>query len=273
MPPCHDDRGMTVAGPGSPSPLGGHGILVTRPAARAVQLAALIRAAGGDPVLFPTLEIISITEKNSASIGVIKSNIINCDLLIFVSPTAVEHGLAPFRENWPATVSVAAVGAGTARLLRERGVDKVLAPDRGGDSEALVALPQLQDVAGKHVMIFRGEGGREWLADTLRSRGAQVEYAECYRRVCPDTDAGPLLSRWRAGGVAAVTVTSRQALDNLFAMLPDTAHALLRATPLFAAHSRIAAHARTLGVVQIVTTGPGDAAIVSGLQSFFATLS
>ena len=264
---------MSPAGPLAGGQLGGRGILVTRPAARAAHLADCIRQAGGDPVLFPTLEIVSILEKQSGSKNIIDNNIIKSNLLIFVSPTAVEQGLAPFRACWPAGLVVAAVGAGTARLLRERGVAGVLAPAQGGDSEALAALPELQQVAGKRIVIVRGQGGREWLAEALRARGAQVDYLECYRRVCPNTDAGPLVARWRAGGVAAVTMTSRQALDNLFAMLPEAAQALARATPLFAVHPRIAAHARALGVAKIVTIGAGDAAIVSGLQSFFATLS
>lgn len=264
---------MSPAGSLTGGGLGGRGILVTRPVARAAHLADCIRRAGGDPVLFPTLEIVSILENLSFSMKYTDNNIIKCDLLIFVSPTAVEHGLAPFRACWPAGLVVAAVGAGTARALREHGVAAVLAPAQGGDSEALAALPELQHVAGKRIVIVRGQGGREWLAATLRARGAQVDYLECYRRVCPTTDAAALVARWNAGGVAAVTMTSRQALDNLFAMLPAGAHALARATPLFAVHPRIAAQACALGVVQIVTTGPGDAAIVSGLQSFFATLS
>ena len=264
---------MIPAGVRASVDLGGRGILVTRPAARAAHLADCIRRAGGDPVLFPTLEIVSILENSSFFIEDIENNIINSNLLIFVSPTAVEHGLAPFRACWPAGLVVAAVGAGTARLLRERGVTAVLAPAQGGDSEALAALPELQRVAGKRIVIVRGQGGREWLAGTLRARGAQVDYLECYRRVCPDTDADALVARWSAGGVAAVTMTSRQALDNLFAILPARARALAQATPLFAVHARIAEHARALGVAKIVTTGSGDAAIVSGLQSFFATLS
>lgn len=264
---------MSVAAPAGYSPLRGRGILVTRPAARAVRLCDRIRQAGGEAVFFSTLEIISISHMDSTSIAFEETNIINSNVLVFVSPTAVEHGLDRFRACWPAGVTVAAVGGGTARALRERGVDSILAPLQGADSEALAALPELRDMAGRRVVIIRGEGGRAWLADTLRARGARVDYAECYRRVCPDTDIAPLVARWRGGSIAAVTITSRQALDNLFAMLPDDALELARKTPLFAVHARLAEHAFTLGFGEIVTTGAGDDAIVAELQSFFATLS
>jgi MFS superfamily sulfate permease-like transporter len=80
----------------------------------------------------------------------------------------------------------------------------------GQDSEALLALPQLEQVAGKRIAIFRGVGGRTLLADTLRSRGATVDYVECYRRRRPDADAGPLLQRW--ADVSAVTIASAETL-------------------------------------------------------------
>ncbi|WP_296815495.1 uroporphyrinogen-III synthase [Thiobacillus sp.] len=83
--------------------------------------------------------------------------------------------------------------------MAEQGVEDVVTPD-GQDSEAVLALPQLQAVAGRQVVIVRGVGGRALMADTLRARGADVHFMECYRRTCPHADPAPC---WRAGRRAA----------------------------------------------------------------------
>lgn len=257
--------------------LGGRGILVTRPSARAGGLCRLISEAGGEPVAFPTLEIVSIPDAMPYQQRIGGQNTIKLDphAIIFVSPTAVALGHAAIPRQWLDQAVVAAVGAATAVALRERGVQHVIAPAGQADSEALAALPAFQAgaLAGRQVLIVRGQGGREWLADTLRSRGARVDYFECYRRARPQTDTAPLLASWRAGGIAAVTVTSAEALVNLDDMLGPAGAALLRATPMFVVHERIAARARVLGVQQIRVTGAGDAAMVAGLQRFFATVA
>lgn len=257
--------------------LGGRGILVTRPAARAGGLSRLIGEAGGEPVTFPALEIISISDNLPHQKSINGKNVIRPapHFIIFVSPTAVAQGHAAIPREWLARAGVAAVGTATAIALRECGVQHVIAPEGQADSEALAALPPFQAsvLAGREVLIVRGQGGREWLADTLRSRGARVDYFECYRRARPQADAASLLARWQSGGIAAVTVTSAEALDNLAVILGNAGAALLRATPMFVVHERIAARARTLGVQQIMVTGAGDAAMVSGLQRFFATVA
>jgi uroporphyrinogen-III synthase len=148
----------------------------------------------------------------------------------------------------------------------------VLAPTERSDSEALLALPELADVHGWNVVIFRGEAGRELLGETLAARGAQVTYAACYRRGRPAADPAPLLEAWTRGALDAVTVTSSEGLTNLWAMLGPAGRAHLRATPLFAPHARIAANARALGLAQVVTTGAGDTGLLAGLETFFATL-
>lgn len=265
--------------------LGGRAILVTRPAAQAGTLCALIAAAGGEAVPFPTLEIISTWKSSPLCYELNSQNVIKTGVIIFVSPSAVSEGLAALSangvsaENWPAATAVAAVGRGTAAALTRRGLAKVIAPTQGADSEALAALPEFQPaaVAGRSILIVRGEGGREWLVDALRSRGARVSVAECYRRALPKHDAEstirPLAGRWMAGGIAALTVHSRGALDNLLLLLPVAARPAVFATPLFASHPRIAEHARALGARDVRVAGPGDAEMIAGLLAFFAKVA
>jgi uroporphyrinogen-III synthase len=248
-------------------PLAGLGVLITRPAAQAAGMRERIAEMGGVPVLFPTLAI--LPPRDTEALARHLADLAKRDLAIFVSPTSVEHGLAAI-PAWPAGLRAAAVGQGTAAALRAAGIANVLAPTDGGDSEHLLALPELAAMNGRRVLIFRGEGGRELLADTLKARGARVDYAECYRRGLPETDPTPLLALWRRGGIQAVTVLSSEGLDNLFTLLGADNADLIRATPLFAPHPRIAHHARGLGVIGTVATEPGETGLLLGLVEYFA---
>jgi uroporphyrinogen-III synthase len=254
----------------SPSALARRRVVVTRPAAQSGHMAALIRAAGGEPLLFPALEILDAADLQPllALIGRLDA----FDLAIFISANAVDKALdlVHARRAWPAGLRVATVGRGSERALQRRGFAAVIAPGERFDSDALLDLPQLKDVEGKRVVIFRGDGGRELLGDTLRTRGAAVEYAECYRRGRPETDVAPLLALAARRELDAFTVTSSEGLANLYDMLGEAGRQWLRQTPLFAPHERIAAAARALGVQTVVLTGPGDEGLVAGLAAFFA---
>jgi uroporphyrinogen III methyltransferase/synthase len=236
--------------------------VVTRPEGQADHLAARIEAQGGRALRFPAIEIQDLPDWRLPDLAAV-------DLAVFVSPTAVQKVFEKLGQ-WPHAVRAAAVGKGTRRVLERRGVAEVLAPQSGADSESLLALPQMHDVAGQRIVIFRGEGGREALADTLAARGAQVEQVECYRRVRPQADSGPLLDAWERNEVHAVTVSSAEGLDNLVGLLGDGGRAHLALTPLFATHERIAARARELGIRDVMVGGPGDDELVERLVAYFA---
>src|SRR5580765_7499965 len=239
-------------------PLQGRGIVVTRPAGQAERLAALVSAAGGRPFLFPAIEIERLPERPL-------SRLEEFDLAVFVSPTAVE---CAFERIKHAGVPMAAVGAGTRRALQALGAREVLAPETGADSEALLALPPLHEVAGKRILIVRGEGGRELLADTLAARGARTEYLECYRRMLPHADMAPLIAAWDRGEIDAMTVSSTASLDNLITLLGVPR---LAAKPLFVNHARVAERAREVGIPELVVAGPGDEETAEGLVAYFAS--
>lgn len=250
--------------------LAGLSIVLTRPAGQAEHLAALVGAAGGTPVLFPALEILEAT--NLQPLNALIGRLDAFDLAIFISANAVNKGLAlvQARRKWPPGLRVATVGRGSERALQRHGFDAVIVPAQGFDSEALLALPELHDVAGKRVVIFRGEGGRELLAETLAARGATVEYAECYRRGRPNADAAPLLELWLQHRLDAFTVSSAEALANLSALLGAAGAECLQTMPLFVPHERIADAARGLGFETVVLTGLGDEALVAGMAAYFA---
>jgi uroporphyrinogen-III synthase len=158
-------------------------------------------------------------------------------------------------------LKIATVGQSSAKALRESGISNVIAPTEHFDSEGLLALPELQNVAGWRVMIFRGDGGRELLGDTLKARGATVEYATCYQRSKPQQDAGALLS----AVPDAITVTSSEALGYLWQMLDSKSQQVIRDILLFVPHARIAGLAREQGWLQVQLTACGDDGLLSAL--------
>ncbi len=249
------------------SPLAGKSVLVTRPEQQSARISQMIREAGGQPFVFPCIEIQAPT--NPQKLEELLDRLTSFGLAIFVSPTAVTRAFERLAGRaWPESLKVAAVGQGSALALRERGRDKVIAPVERADSEALLSLPALQSVAGMRIVIFRGEGGRELMAQTLVERGAAVEYAECYRRGAPNADVVPLLQQQRRQPFSAMLLTSRESLSNLHEMLGDDWN-LFASVPAFVPHARIAEAARQLGLKSVHVTSDGDAGTIQAMVKFF----
>ena len=242
-------------------PLRGLTIIVTRPREQAVQMTSRIEQNGGFPLLFPLLDITSVQDTDALNEQI--SRLDQFNLAIFISPNAVQYGIAAIRAKGPIpnSLKIATVGQGSAKALRESGIDEVIAPTERFDSEGLLALPELQNVGGWRVMIFRGDGGREFLGDTLKSRGAIVEYATCYQRGKSQQDPAELLS----AKPDAITVTSSEALGYLWNMLNDKDRSILRNTPIFVPHARIAGLAREQGWLDVHVTCSGDDGMLSAL--------
>lgn len=248
------------------SPLDNVGVVVTRPAHQAGKLAELIACAGGRAILFPSLEIFDAQDMGPLS-GVV-ARLEQFDLAIFISPNAVNAAMNRIRaqRTWPKGLRCAAVGKGSAKALERFGCEEIVVPQGRFDSEALLALPELLDVAGKRVVIFRGEGGRELLGEELIRRGADLTMVECYRRGKPvggDVDA--LLKQWVRGEIDVITVTSGESMRNLFDLVGKLGQQWLKKTPVFAFHENIAEVARELGVEQVYVTPAGDEGLLSGL--------
>lgn len=249
--------------------LRGRRIVLTRPETQNVALAARIRALGGEPVLFPALAIGEITGADAAALDEALTRLAACDLAVFASPNAVARVLPRVQAQggWPPALATATVGPATAAALRRHGVARVIAPEGRFDSEHLLALLPA-DMRDQRVCVFRGQDGRPLLGETLRARGAQVEYVTCYVRTCPSVDAQRLAALRTP--FDAVVVTSSEGLRNLWTMLDDAARKMLVAGAVFVPHARIAEAARALGLPSIVVTAPGDAGVLSALGRFWA---
>ncbi len=233
-------------------PLAGCNILVTRPKAQAEALCALITACGGRAVRLPTVEIAPLQDNREAAR--IFTDLASCDWLVFISANAVYYAQAicAGKIPVPAQLKVAAMGKSTANELKNIKIKVDLLPKEQFNSEAFLALPEMQSVYGQKIVIVRGEGGREHLAEKLESRGAEVVYAEVYRRLCPETTVTPLLSLWKQHGIHVVTVTSAEILRNLMKLVGAPGMEFLRQTPIVVPSNRIAQDARNYGLSKVV---------------------
>jgi uroporphyrinogen-III synthase len=245
-------------------------VLVTRPVAQARELALQIERAGGQAIVLPSIEIAGPADE--LALERIIARLDTFDLAVFISRNSVQQALDRIEQQrgaFPPSVRIAAVGAGTAAALRARGCEVTIAPQTNYRSETLLQSEELQQVDGLHVVIFRGRGGRELLADTLRARGATVDYAECYQRLRPETDTAEIVQHWQTGGIDIVISTSVEGLENLDAMLGETGRRLLRETPMVIIGPRMAAACRRMGVKQaLMASEASDAALLAAVDAW-----
>jgi uroporphyrinogen-III synthase len=254
--------------------LEGLGVLVTRPAHQAEDLCRLIEAEGGRPIRYPLIEI--QPPQDLSRITPIFDRLQEFQIAIFISTNAVQHGMRLVRDRGLSLnpLAVVAVGHSTAASLKELGVADPIVPSEAS-SEGILALKlfQPEHITGRRVLIFRGEGGRELLAERLRERGAEVEYAEVYRRVKPPVDRDTLTAYWGDRGgeeVQIVLITSAEGLNNLLQMMGE-AHRdkELLATPLLVMSERIAMLAQGLGFEAVVAKDTSDRGLVDALKAWW----
>tara|TARA_R100001377_G_scaffold29507_3_gene16068 strand:+ start:1932 stop:2675 length:744 start_codon:yes stop_codon:yes gene_type:complete len=170
----------------------------------------------------PLLEIEPVLDK--PSVERVKTKIMALDqyaIALFISTNAASLGMEWIARYWPQLpvgLDAYAVGPSTAELLQQFPWSVHYSPT-GITSEHLLQLPGLQDIAGKRVALFRGQGGRELLAETLRARGARVDYIELYRRREPRYEREDTLEKMRHHRINIVVLTSLQILESFMRLL------------------------------------------------------
>lgn len=249
-------------------------VVITRPRAQADGLAQAVRAIGRTAEILPLLEIGPADDP--APLRAALAAVHEYALAVFVSPNAVDAAFADL-DAWPVDVPLAVVGEGSRAALARHGVaapghtiHSPLDPAHS-DSEHLLQNLDLAAYAGRRVLIVRGDGGRELLADALRAAGATVEAVAAYRRSTPVLTDG-LAARLRAllAQPNDWIITSSEALRGLaglVATLGPQFEARLRQQRLVVPHARIAETAHALGLRHVTLTGSGDARILAALQS------
>ncbi|EIJ44047.1 uroporphyrinogen-III synthase [Beggiatoa alba B18LD] len=214
-------------------------VLVTRPAHQAEALCEQIEALGGIAIRLPVLEIIPLADRSPLSSC--RQQLPQLDMLIFVSANAVEYGLPELldeQKKLPVHLTTIAIGKKTAEALQAWGVSALCAP-APYNTEALLIMPLMQQVEARKIIIVRGEGGRETLAEQLRLRGAQVDYLNVYRRECPRLLTLP------TSPPDIMIVTSSEGLQNLLILLAE--QSWVKSTPLLVMSERTRNEAINLG--------------------------
>ncbi|HEY1090024.1 MAG TPA: uroporphyrinogen-III synthase [Burkholderiaceae bacterium] len=245
-------------------------LIVTRPRAQAADWLVRLAGQGVDAVALPLIEI----EGADAEVARFAwKRLEGAALAVFVSPNAVEHGLAgrPAGAAWPSNVLAATVGPASARALLDAGVPAELlvtppADAASFDSEVLWPLLSTRNWLGKRVLLLRGDGGREWLADQLRGRGAEVEALSVYRRLPPrlrGIEAALLQEAFAAPRANVWLFSSAEAVDKL-RQLAGSPPAGGRA---IATHARRKEAAEAAGWGQVLLARPDAASVAAHLQS------
>lgn len=253
-----------------PRTLEGYSVLVTRPEEQAGPLIAEIEQRGGQVVFAPMI-VIRPKRKDPHATAVIK-RLHEFHSVIFVSKNAVDFGIELIRAHHQTLdhCQVYAVGVGSAGRLHDLGIAQVHTPHSEFTSEGLLKLPGLSShqIDGKKVLIVRGAGGRELLAQTLTHRGAYVEYCEVYERTIPTE---PLSRQLKACGISTPDVgilTSLEALTNLADKIDQEKLELLYDVPLLVVGARTAQEVARLGFTlpPMIVDNPGDHSIVEALE-------
>ena len=242
--------------------LAGRNFVLTRPLGQNESLARLLAAEGATTLEFPVTEIAPL--EDPAALHELAARLADFTLAFFVSPNAVAQTFAVIApQDWPAKLAVATVGPTSAKTLRACGFGEVIVPESRFDSEGVLALPpfQAEALAGRRVLILRGNGGREFLAETLRTRGAEVECVTCYRRSRANPDPARLLAQHLDG----IVFSSSEAVQHFIEISGQTGRELLARLPVFAPHSRILAAASACGAHHPMLTAAGDKGIVTGI--------
>ena len=243
-------------------------VLVTRPAHQAENLCALLEEQGCMAIRFPTLAIAAL--ENTQAIDAVLAQWTSYQWLIFISANAVTmHSYYSDDDKIKKinSVHIAAIGKATAEALLLAGLPVDLMPEHGYNSEAVLAMPAMQQMQGQRCLIVRGVGGREELATTLRSRGAVVDYLEVYQRIMPSSDSSQVNLLLAQNKLDVITITSVTALQNLLIMVDEQHHQRLFLAPLIVVSDRIRHIAADIGFKRIaVTNSPSDVAILETVK-------
>ncbi len=236
--------------------------MITRPLQQSASLSAAILQYGDNPIVFPAIEIVPI---DTVDIKKIRSPLADYDYAIFVSANAAEHALTYF-SNFPATLPAIAIGHGTAKALKKYNIIAQAIPD-DHDSEGLLSLPILQNVAERRIIIFCGKNPRSFLRQSLQAKGAWVEEFICYARRCPLVESA-IIKNLMLKPIDIIVSTSSEGLNNLWCLWKNLAEeSWLQSKTWIVISLSMRTKAQQCGITKIiVASGASDDAIVKAIE-------
>lgn len=240
-------------------------VLNTRPLQQGQELNQRIIIAGGLPVSCPALDI----GPPARDWRPLLPNLNTVQQAIFVSANAVTYSIPVLLENqfaWPDHIQITAVGKATAQALKSRQLRVDNIPEKS-DSEHLLMLNNLQAVHSETILLFKGEGGRTLIANSLTERGAKLIELNVYQRLLPDCNQEKLEQWWRDDCVDIILFTSQEAIQNIVTMFGTSAQqAWLKRTPCLVISDRLAQFASKSGIENILICSPDT--IIDALNQF-----
>jgi uroporphyrinogen-III synthase len=230
-------------------------MLIVRPSARAGDDVRTCSQAGWRARVLSPVEI----EPDEAALRGLGEQFSRSDAVFWVSPTAVETA-APYVDFSDDLKVQVAVGQASGRALVRCGAKNVSVPQEGNDSEAVLRLPVWDTLPqGARILIARGRGGRDFLAESLKKKGFAVEIAEVYFR-------RPNELNWQdfdAESIDAAFIASGELVRGLFAQVPPQFSRFFESLLYFTHHPRIADALREAGARHIRVVASLKAALSS----------
>lgn len=242
-------------------------VLIIRPQEQGVALCQELQQRGIECIHHPLFDISPIEIEHE--LFHLSPNNDKVDIIIAVSQYAVQFCdqlLRQKKQSWPSNTRYFAIGQKTAQLLSKLSQQQVDYP-QVSDSEHLLENTELSAVSGLNIVILRGNGGRELIAETLRDRGANVVYKEVYQRVPRAFYAESNVTLWQDRQIESIVVTSYEQLELLVSQLPALYHNWLFALSIYVPSERIARLAQGAGFRNTITVGSAsNSDLVAALQ-------
>ena len=253
-------------------------VLLTRPADQNQSLFDLLAHLDYQPISFPALSISAAADPTGLDQAL--AELERFALVVFVSPNAIELALQRLRRSWPEVVPIAVMGPGSRARLAERGIAapqyQVILPaeaDGRFDSEALFKALDIDRLVGQRCLIVRGNGGRNWLFDALKSKQIDVVSVAAYQRSVGQPEA-PALQQVEllveADARVPVLITSSEAIGYLIELFGrhfgEAGSDWLRRQPIIVSHRRIAENATAAGFASVHHADPGDDALARAIE-------
>lgn len=255
------------------SPLNNITLWLTRPVDQAKNLTKLLEAQGANVFHLPLMRIEALAQDKKLEKKIKKLD--QYDMAFFISTNAAQFGMELIETYFPSLpkeIKYFSPGPTTAKILQSYGLD-VAFPEKAMSTEALLILPEIREVLQKEskkkkrAVVFRGAGGRELLANALRSKGVDVDYIELYKRVLPEYKESYLKNILKNKKPDGIIFSSAEAIHN-FTVLFEKIYPEYKEIPVFVSSPRLEEVSKKIGFSSIsLLQAADDRSIAAGVAN------